>query len=90
MAGRATVNIPGQSENGGREKVGIPGALTVNELGLVNVELADLQFTVGGLGGAVTAGKVVDDDAEDLVAGDALDGGLETGERLARVTVGYW
>ena len=64
-------------------------ALTVDVLGLVDVDLADLQFTVRGLGGAVTAGKVVDDDTEDLVAGDALDGGLETGESLAGVTIWY-
>jgi len=51
--------------------------LTVNVLGLVDVDLANLQLTVGGLGGTITAGKIVDDDAEDLLARNILDGLLE-------------
>lgn len=36
--------------------------LTVNVLGLVSADLVVREFTVGGLGGAVTTGQVVDDE----------------------------
>lgn len=54
------------------------GQLTVDVLALVLGDLANLELTVGGLGSAVTAGKVVDDDTEDLLAGGLGEGGLET------------
>ncbi|KAK4665535.1 hypothetical protein QC763_0063480 [Podospora pseudopauciseta] len=44
---------------------------------LVPVELANLQLTVGSLGSAITAGKIVDDDTEDLVARNLGESGLE-------------
>jgi hypothetical protein len=52
--------------------VGHLGGLTINELGLVAVDLANLQLAVGGLSGAVTAGQIVDDQTEDLVTGYTL------------------
>jgi hypothetical protein len=61
--------------------------LTVDELGLVLGELANLQLPVGGLGGAVTAGKIVDDDTEDVVAGNVRNGRLEAGDVGDGITV---
>ena len=46
--------------------------LTVNVLGLVGGEITSSKFTVGGLGGAITAGKIVDDESGELVAGNIL------------------
>lgn len=57
----------------------VPGLLTVNVLGLVPADLADLQFTVGCLGGAVAAGQVVDDQAEDVCARDIGESGFDLG-----------
>jgi hypothetical protein len=57
-----------------------PERLTVNVLGLVLVNLADLEFTVGGLGGAITAGQVVDDQTQDVAAGHVGNGGLNLGD----------
>jgi len=54
--------------------------LTVDVLGLVLADLTNLQLTVGGLGGAVTAGKIVDNDTQDLVARNISDSGLELGD----------
>jgi hypothetical protein len=46
--------------------------LTVNVLGLVSGYIASSEFAVGCLGGAVAAGKVVDDEGRKLVAGNVL------------------
>jgi hypothetical protein len=46
--------------------------LTVNVLGLVGGNIAGSEFTVGGLGGTITAGKIVDDESGELVAGNVL------------------
>lgn len=62
------------------------GRLTVNELRLVRFNLADLELAVGGLGGTVAAGEVVDHDTEDLVAGDLLDDGPQALDVLNGVT----
>ena len=51
--------------------------LTVNVLGLVPADLANLQLAVGGLGGAVTARKIVDDETQDFIAGKVRNSGLE-------------
>lgn len=56
------------SETGDVSPSRVVGALTINVLGLVLGELANLQFTVGGLGGAVTAREIVDDETQDVVA----------------------
>lgn len=48
-------------------------ALTVNVLGLVGAQATDGKLSVGGLGGAVTAGKVVDDKSSNLVTRNVLD-----------------
>jgi hypothetical protein len=61
--------------------------LTVNVLGLVLVELSDLELTVGGLGGAITAGKIVDDQTEDVGARNISNGGLDLGNVGNGVTV---
>lgn len=61
---------------------------TVNVLGLVDVELADSKFTVRGLGGAVTAGKIVDDESRELVARNLLEGVLDDVD-LGTVVAGY-
>ena len=53
-------------------------SLTVDVLSLVAIDLSDLELAVGGKGSAVTAGKVVDDNPEDLVARDALESRLRT------------
>jgi hypothetical protein len=58
----------------------VSGLLTVDVLALVLGDLADLQLTVGGLGGAITAGQVVDDETKDVLAGAVSDGGLELGD----------
>ena len=42
----------------------------IDVLGLVLADLANLEFTVGGLSSAVTAGKIVDDETQDVVARD--------------------
>jgi len=54
--------------------------LTVDVLALVLGDLADLELAVGGLGGAVTAREIVDDETQDVVAGDVLEGGLDLGD----------
>ena len=60
--------------------------LTVNVLSLINVDLANLQFTVGGLGSTVTAGKIVDNNTEDVFARNILDGGLKAVNGGASIT----
>lgn len=45
--------------------------LTINVLSLVLADLADLEFTVGSLRGAVTSGEIVDDETQDVLARDA-------------------
>lgn len=59
---------------------------TINILGLVAVDLTNLQFAVGGEGSAVTAGKVVDDYTEDLVTRNALESRLKAVDVLNVVT----
>ena len=54
---------------------------TVNVLGLVPADLANLQLAVGGLGGAITVWEVVDDDLEELL----LTRGLAKGTRVRQV-----
>lgn len=49
----------------------------VNVLRLVAAQLADFELAVGGLGSAVAAGEVVDDQAENVAAGNVGDGGCE-------------
>lgn len=51
---------------------------TVNELRLVPGELAHCQFSVRGLGGTVSAGEIVDHDAQDIVAGHVRNSWLES------------
>lgn len=46
--------------------------LTVNVLGLVGGNIASSEFTVGRLGGAITARKIVDDESGELVARNVL------------------
>ena len=50
----------------GRGGGGFPDFLTVNVLGLVSADLAVREFTVGRLGSAVTAGKIVDNETENV------------------------
>lgn len=64
------------------------GVLTVNVLRLVLGDLANLQFTVGGLGGAITAGQVVDDDTQDVVARDVGKSRLKPRDVLDGVAEG--
>lgn len=59
--------------------------LTVNVLGLVDAQLTNGKLTVGGLGGAVTAGKIVDDESDNVVTGNVLDGVLDDVDLGARV-----
>lgn len=47
--------------------------LTVNVLGLIALNSTLWKLAVRGLGSAVTGGKVVDDETEDIVARDVLD-----------------
>jgi hypothetical protein len=54
--------------------------LTVNVLGLVNAQAAYGKLSVGGLGGAITTGQVVDDQSGDLVARNVLDAILDDGD----------
>lgn len=54
--------------------------LTINIFALVDAELADSKFTVGGLGGAITTGQVVDDESGDLVTADVLEVVLDNGD----------
>lgn len=42
----------------------------VDVLRLVLADLANRELAVGGLGGAVTAGEIVDDETQDVLAGD--------------------
>lgn len=51
---------------------------TVNELRLVPGELANCQFSVRGLCGTVSAWKIVDHDAQDVVTRHVSNGGLES------------
>ena len=53
-------------------------SLTINVLGLVAVDLADGQLTVGGESSTVTARQVVDDNTKDLIARNALKSRLKT------------
>ena len=62
--------------------------LTVNVLCLVDIDLANGKLTVGGLSGAVTAGKVVNDKGSNLVATDVLDGILDGSDLGAGVAEG--
>ena len=64
---------------------GYEEGLTINILGLVPVELANLELAVGGLGSAITAGQVINDQTQDVVAGDVLERGLQLGNVLDRV-----
>jgi hypothetical protein len=59
--------------------------LTVNVLGLVNAQAANWEFSVGGLGGAITAGKVVDDQSGDLVARNVFDAILDDGDLVTGI-----
>lgn len=55
-------------------------AHTVNVLRLVAVDGADWELAVGSLGSAITAGQIIDDETDDLVAGDGLDHGIDCGD----------
>lgn len=50
----------------------------INVLRLVAAQLADFELAVGSLGSAVTSGEIVDDQAENVVAGNISDSGRET------------
>lgn len=54
--------------------------LTVDVLGLVPINLANCELTVRGLGGTITAGKIVDDKTDDLSARNILDHGIDGGD----------
>jgi hypothetical protein len=58
-------------------KCGSTRGRTIDVRGLVCCEIAGCKFAVGGFGGTVTAGEVVDDEASDLVPADVLEFGLE-------------
>jgi hypothetical protein len=60
--------------------------LTVNVLRLVGLNITSGKFTVGGLGGAITAGEIVDDQGSDLVAGNVLQVILDDGDTGDGVT----
>lgn len=49
--------------------------LTINVLGLVLGDLANLQFTIGGLGSTITAREIVDDETQDVGARDTVSKG---------------
>jgi hypothetical protein len=51
--------------------------LTINVLRLVTVDLVVTEFTVGGLGGTITTGQVVDDETENVLARKVGDGSVE-------------
>jgi hypothetical protein len=51
----------------------VKGKLTVDVLALVGRDISCSELTVGGLGCAVTAGKVVDDESGELVARNVLE-----------------
>jgi hypothetical protein len=53
---------------------------TVNVLRLVGGKVTSSEFTVRGLSGAVTAGKVVDDKGRELVARNVLEVVLDDGD----------
>lgn len=62
--------------------------LTINVLSLVSVESTDWEFSVGGLSGAITAWKIVDDETDDLIARNVLDqwaGDLNLGDGITIV-----
>lgn len=62
--------------------------LTVNVLGLVDVQLTNGKLTVGGLSSTITSWKIVDDQGSDLVAGDVLDAilnNLDLGTGIATI-----
>lgn len=61
--------------------------LTIDVLGLVARKGADGELAVGRFGGAVTAGKIVDDQTKDRVARGLFDEPLESGDHLDLVTV---
>lgn len=46
---------------------------TINVLRLVGRDIASSKFTVGGLGGAVTAWKIVDDELGNAAAWNVLE-----------------
>jgi hypothetical protein len=60
--------------------------LTVNVLGLVDVDLTNSKLAVGGLGCTVTTGQVVDDECGDLVARNVFDTILDDLDLCAGVT----
>lgn len=46
------------------------GQLTINVLGLVPADLADLELTIGSLSSTVATGEIVDHETQDVLAGD--------------------
>lgn len=52
----------------------------IDVLGLVAGGVTGSKLTVRGLGCAVTPGKVIDDETQDVSAGDIGDGGLDLGD----------
>lgn len=60
--------------------------LTVDVLPLVDSDVTNGKFTVGGLSGAVTAGEIVDDESSKLVARNLLQGVLEDIDLGAGIT----
>jgi hypothetical protein len=63
--------------------------LTVNVLGLVCGQAADGELSVGGLGGAITTGQIVDDQSGNLITGHILDGVLDNVDLLTGVAKNF-
>lgn len=61
--------------------------LTVNVLALVGGDISGGKLTVGGLGCAVTAREVVDDEGGKLITGDVLEVVLDDRDAGTGVTV---
>jgi hypothetical protein len=66
-------------------RLSVKSALTVNVLGLVYIQATDGKLSVGCLGGAITAGKIVDDQSSNLVTRDILDAVLDDGNLVTGV-----
>lgn len=61
-------------------------SLTINKFGLVAVNGANGKLAVGGLGSTITAGKVVNNETEDLTARNTLESGLDAANVLNGIT----
>lgn len=56
------------------------GFLTIDELGLVTINLTNGQFTVGCFGSAVASGEIIDHKAEYLVTCHAFKSWLDSSD----------